>query len=588
MNKKKITRYLLSLGIMCSLLTAPVIGKPNQSSTAKAVSSDRVCDYNGAQEEPLQTKYGEITSLKTMKDHLSEYTNLDDLLKSPYLVDVDKTNNPDLFCTYFGVLNLDVSKLGLDGKVYHWTDELGIQHFEEILRIYQDDKSGVISRVKVDRTASHIGILHKAHITPFYTAQDDTLKYLCKMNGTLGNLVNPVPAKAYSFNSSDGVNPIPDGYEGSNYHRINTDNRPSGAALANVIIPDPIPVDKPEDVVIPESLFTDSKNQGYNSGDNIPKPVPKPIQKPDITSTRLAGEDRFATSLTIAKEYVGTGTLDNIVISTGYGFADSLAGSTLAGKLDCPILLMGDIKDSQENLNYIASKLSKNGHIYILGGESVMPDTFKQWFIDRGYSADNIIRLGGQDREDTCEKIALQLHAPIGNPVIIASEEDFPDALSVSSAATAKGYPIILIPHDSLPEHASSYLSAEKPSTVYLIGGTGSVDENTANKIQAVTGLSPDNLVRLAGADRFETSMVIANYFKQSDGNITVVNGEDYPDAISGSVLSAKKNSPIILTDNSNLSSIRGFMSANATTNVYFLGGTAVLPDSTKTELLTQ
>ncbi|WP_407647174.1 cell wall-binding repeat-containing protein [Clostridium aromativorans] len=51
----------------------------------------------------------------------------------------------------------------------------------------------------------------------------------------------------------------------------------------------------------------------------------------------------------MVKQYVGTGTLNNVVISCGYGFADALAGSTLAKKLDCPILLIGSLQDSSVN-----------------------------------------------------------------------------------------------------------------------------------------------------------------------------------------------------------------------------------------------
>ena len=48
-----------------------------------------------------------------------------------------------------------------------------------------------------------------------------------------------------------------------------------------------------------------------------------------------------------------------------------------------------------------------------------------------GYS--NIKRFGGTDRYDTNMLIVNEVNVPQGTPVFIASGENFPDALSISS-----------------------------------------------------------------------------------------------------------------------------------------------------------
>ncbi|KGK89598.1 cell wall-binding repeat-containing protein, partial [Clostridium sp. HMP27] len=51
---------------------------------------------------------------------------------------------------------------------------------------------------------------------------------------------------------------------------------------------------------------------------------------------RVQGLDRFKTSRAIAEE-IGFGELENVVITSGFGFADGLSASTLAKKLNAPL-----------------------------------------------------------------------------------------------------------------------------------------------------------------------------------------------------------------------------------------------------------
>ncbi len=51
------------------------------------------------------------------------------------------------------------------------------------------------------------------------------------------------------------------------------------------------------------------------------------------------------------------------------------------------------------------------------------------------------------------------------------------------------------------------------------------------------------------GNNRYDTSLEICKYFN-SDSDIAVIaNGENFPDALSGSALAAKQNAPIVLTN---------------------------------------
>lgn len=93
-----------------------------------------------------------------------------------------------------------------------------------------------------------------------------------------------------------------------------------------------------------------------------------------ISVERLSGEDRYVTSLSIAKRYISDNSI-NIVLAKGEDFPDALSGGALAAKNDLPILLT-----SKENISYkIRSYFDelKAQDIYILGGIGAISDNVK-------------------------------------------------------------------------------------------------------------------------------------------------------------------------------------------------------------------
>ena len=67
--------------------------------------------------------------------------------------------------------------------------------------------------------------------------------------------------------------------------------------------------------------------------------------------------------------------------------------------------------------------------------------------------------------------------------------------------------------------------------------------------IKILTKLPDDKIIRIQGNDRYETSINVVKYFNLDSDTITFAYGETFPDALAGSVLAAKYNSPIILVD---------------------------------------
>ncbi|MFL0269059.1 cell wall-binding repeat-containing protein [Candidatus Clostridium radicumherbarum] len=267
--------------------------------------------------------------------------------------------------------------------------------------------------------------------------------------------------------------------------------------------------------------------------------------------TRLGGQNRYETSVQIA-ENMYSGKINNVVLATGADFPDALSGSVLAKAVSAPILLV-DAKPtsagSSPALNYIASHLNQGGNVYLLGGEGVISKDFEAKLTSMGY---NFRRLGGTNRFDTNTQIVNQLNAlnaASSTGLVIATANDFPDALSISPAAALNGWSILLSNKDSLTPDEEKYISSMKPDKVYIAGGNGVVSDNVLNKVKTMLGYGDDKVIRLGGSNRYETSKKINSALFNTPNRIGIATGQQFADALSGSVYAALYRAPIVLAD---------------------------------------
>ncbi|MBE6067054.1 MAG: cell wall-binding repeat-containing protein [Clostridium lundense] len=292
------------------------------------------------------------------------------------------------------------------------------------------------------------------------------------------------------------------------------------------------------------------------------------------TAKRVQGLDRFKTSRAIAEE-IGFGELENVVITSGFGFADGLSASTFAKKLNAPLLLAGDLKSSSEAIAYISAKLRNQGNVYIIGGEGVVSKDTETALTSKGYK---VTRIFGKGRIETNNAIINELEVQEGTPVFISNALGYADALSASGVAAIKDYPMLLTNADKLPDLIKSQLTKIKPSKVYVVGGEGVVKPAVVNEIKAI--LPSVEIVRLGGSTRYETSMSIFNEFNLDTKNIVLASGKGFADALSGSQLAVKLNAPMVLADESNLYKQQLKFDEKALENYYLLGGTGSLSDN--------
>ncbi|OLN26247.1 cell wall-binding repeat-containing protein [Desulfosporosinus metallidurans] len=307
------------------------------------------------------------------------------------------------------------------------------------------------------------------------------------------------------------------------------------------------------------------------------------VQIQGAVGNRLSGQDRFQTAKAIS-EQVNSGTVQDVLITSGNNFPDALSASVLAKKLNAPILLVdSSTKSSDDALKYIIDHLSKTGTVHIIGGTGIVSGDFET-LLKQMSSSYNIDRIGGYDRYDTDVLIAQKLNVAKNTPVVIASGENFPDALSISSVASSKGYPILLV-GSSMSQGVMDFITNDQPSQVYIVGGNAVVSDSIKAQVQS---LAPSTLItRLAGNDRFDTAGQIASTFSLNPKTLYLASGMNFPDALAGSALASITGDPIILIDPTTMAvppAIEAYLKklhdANIHPNIVSFGGTVVVPDA--------
>ena len=298
----------------------------------------------------------------------------------------------------------------------------------------------------------------------------------------------------------------------------------------------------------------------------------EPGDEPDVDEPattypdRVAGLNRFETAMEVAdqlKEDLGVKTFKNIVVTYSDEFADSLSATALAADKDAPILVVN--KNNEKSVkDYIDGNLSKNGTVYIVGGESVVSKNFENSLTHR------TVRLGGSNRYETNLLVLKALGLNGKDTIMVASGLEYADALS----ASATGNPVMLV-GKNLTENQVAYLKTLGGNdTYYVIGGTAAVNNNIAKALDDYGTVS-----RLEGDTRYETSVAVANKFAKDADQVFVASGNDFPDGLTGGVLANANGAPLLLANQHNTTQAAGFVTAHDIDTVTAIGGTTAISD---------
>jgi putative cell wall-binding protein len=278
---------------------------------------------------------------------------------------------------------------------------------------------------------------------------------------------------------------------------------------------------------------------------------------------RIAGSTDMETAIEIALVH-NPGIAPAVILASPTNYYDALAGIPFAQQIQAPILWVGPTpKESEAVFNHIKEHCDINGTIYILGDYSSIPKSFGTALRELGYQQNQIVRLRGSNHYETAIRIAQNVEYK-GNPVIITSGENYDQLAGVAAMAAAKESPILFLPSKgSIPKSLSNYLnsiSAKDSISILIIGDTKAIPNKLIAELQSkVANLGSNDITRISGASPYDLMAQVNKqaWFNKSkeDGEklpiskITLTKGDNYTNAISGAILAAQNNSPLIFIE---------------------------------------
>lgn len=192
-------------------------------------------------------------------------------------------------------------------------------------------------------------------------------------------------------------------------------------------------------------------------------------------------------------------------------------------------------------------------------------------------------RISGSNRYSTAIDLSKKSFDK-SRVAVVASGQNFADALAGGALAAANKAPLLLVENSSSTiDDVNNELRRLGVEKVYVLGGKNAISVNTEMKItnDDKNDGKMRTVVRLSGENRYETSYEIYKEVTRAKGtkeSPILVNGNTFADALSAGALSANTKRGIILTDGH---SVNPKIDKNSSDNI-IIGGTASMDSSFK------
>jgi putative cell wall-binding protein len=128
--------------------------------------------------------------------------------------------------------------------------------------------------------------------------------------------------------------------------------------------------------------------------------------------------------------------------------------------------------------------------------------------------------------------------------VFVASGRNFADALSAGPVAASLGIPILLVEPDQLPPATAGALDELGAASSWVLGGSAAVSGPVFDQLPGSQ--------RLAGADRFATSVAVARFGLErglGEGDVYLATGAAFPDGLAAGPVAAATGGVLLLVD---------------------------------------
>ncbi|MDB8853334.1 cell wall-binding repeat-containing protein [Peptostreptococcus anaerobius] len=278
---------------------------------------------------------------------------------------------------------------------------------------------------------------------------------------------------------------------------------------------------------------------------------------------RVAGKDRVHTAINTSRRFFNKSRY--VIIADSGNYPDALTATVLAHVLDAPILL--------NNTRYLEDDVAREivrlgaSEVIIVGGHKSISENVKSQLAR--YDQNSVQRIWGRDRYVTSSELAYEIQRLTGkvNKAIIASGENFPDALATAPLGSKEIAPILLVRRNQIDKKVDKALKDLNIMRVYVAGGPNSVSKK-------LEGQLPQVIRRFNGRDRYETAVLVASYTYPESKEVFVASGEVFPDALVIGPVCARRKAPILLSRTTPVKVTDDYIEKSNIEYLYIIGGT--------------
>lgn len=287
---------------------------------------------------------------------------------------------------------------------------------------------------------------------------------------------------------------------------------------------------------------------------------------------RISATDRYGQAIQIARASFADGA-PVVYLTTGENFPDALSAAPAAAHDGGPLLLT-PTGFLPSNVRAEIARLDP-ARIVIVGGPAAVSD---QVFDAAKALVADTTRIAGDDRFSVSRNVARTVFGSAPD-ILVATGANFPDAISADVLGTALVRPVVLVNGGNpLDRTTRGFLGELGVERAILVGGTAVISTTFETDLEEELGAS-DDVARLAGADRYETSYLVnAELALPPGGTAYLSTGTNFPDALAGSVLASRSGAPLYLAQPSCIAaSITADLLEREISRLVLLGGEAAL-----------
>ena len=280
----------------------------------------------------------------------------------------------------------------------------------------------------------------------------------------------------------------------------------------------------------------------------------------NVIHQRFQGENRAKTAVNVQRHYFAN--TNKVILVNDNAYPDAISATNVSmGKY--PLLYTGKNSLSVETKSALDKMFLDE--IYLMGGANTISKKVENK-LRKNFPHAKITRIMGNNRYDTSAESA-KTRANTTN-LIFAAGTNYADALYATSLAAHQNAPILLVSNEGLSQSTRKFIqSIGNIDNVTIVGGEISVNQTVKNQIE---NLTKKRVTRLAGSDRYASSVEVAKRVNANPAEVITTSGEVFADALVSSTVAQKIKAPILLVKKDVLPlSVREYM--KNTTSIYKL-----------------